>query len=153
MPYLTNDDQSRVQVEVSIVIRFQSIIGIIHVRAASTPTVHKMMNFKYTGLELSSACILFHDVATIFFTMIYYQFRLKFRINMTKKSNQKYCRQFHIRFSDIIFMYFDNFFLVQRARNIYVNDNHYATVDVEDAVEIFWWWIFKTRKSQSFRKK
>ena len=36
--------------------------------------------------------------------------------------------------------------------DIYVNDNHHATVDVEDAEEIFWWWIFKTRKSQSFRK-
>jgi len=40
MPYLTNDDQLKVQVEVRVVIRFQSIIG-IQVRAAPTPTVHR----------------------------------------------------------------------------------------------------------------
>ena len=109
LPYLTNDDQSRVQVEVSIVIRFQSIIDIIHVRAASTPTVHNTMNFKYTGLGLSSACILFHDVATIFSTIIYHQFWLKFWIIMTKNSSWKLCRQYHTRFSDITFMCFDKF--------------------------------------------
>ena len=42
---------------------------------------------------------------------------------------------------------------MKHSTTLYVNNNHYATVDVEDAVEIVWWWIFKTRKSQSFRKK
>ena len=53
----------------------------------------------------------FHDVATIFSTIIssYHQFWLKFWIIMTKNSSWKLCRQYHTRFSDITFMCFDKF--------------------------------------------